>query len=441
MQSYSFFYLHIYTPYRNLHYLHTLVMKVLNKLRYLAVICVMFLLPSNSFSQWVNLYSENIKTMRTIVNNDWEKLPILHLNSDDYITISFDEMSHTYNRFTYHITHCDANWKPSDLYESDFIEGFNDMPVDDYENSINTTFEYTHYTFNIPNDDTSLKLSGNYLVEIIDEDGECVADAKFSVTEDYANIAASVSSNTDLDINGRHQQLTMSISHSGIRVLDQTKEILPYVIMNRDITNMISGFKPTHRSNNKMEYSHCKELIFNAGNEYRRFEIIDMYDYTQNVDRIDFHTPYYHATLLTDRPHIAYRHDNDHNGRYLVRSHNAGSSDIEADYLFVHFTLISNRLSGGNLYLRGDFSGNNITDNWKMSYNEEMKAYTITVLLKQGSYDYQYIWLPDNGKGSMTERTEGDCYETGNEYTILVYFRENGARYDRLIGFNTFVSR
>lgn len=396
---------------------------------------ILLILPLHIAAQWFKAYSPDIRSIQTTLNDDWLLPPIMTLGSDDYLTISFDAMSHIYNRFTYHITHCNANWEPSDLYESDYIEGFNDMPIEDYENSINTTFEYTHYTFSLPNYDTSLKISGNYLLEIIDEDDNTVAEIRFAVTEDLAKVGLTVTPNTDKDINGRHQQLNMTINHSGLRVIDQTKEILPFVIMNGDINNAVSGFKPTHRSNGRMEYSHCEDLIFNAGNEYRRFEIIDMYDYTQNVDKIDFHSPYYHATLFTDYPHISYRYDYDHNGRYLVRDHNANNSNIEADYLFVHFTLSANRLQGGNLYLNGNFTGNNITDDWKMEYDETKKAYTTTALLKQGAYDYRYIWIADNEESSLTAKTEGDCYETKNEYTVMVYYKEVGSRYDRLVGF------
>jgi hypothetical protein len=183
-----------------------------------------------------------------------------------------------------------------------------------------------------------------------------------------------------------------------------------------------------------MEYLHCKELIFDAGNEYRRFEIIDMYDYTQNVDRISFQDPYYHATLFTDNPHITYRYDHDNNGRYLIRNHNSNNSDIESDYLYIDFTLSMSKQYSGDIYLRGDFSGNAVTDQWKMEYDDSKKAYTITALLKQGAYNYQYILVDSNTNSSLTAKTEGDCYETKNEYMVLVYYRETGSRYDRLVG-------
>ena len=205
-------------------------------------------------------------------------------------------------------------------------------------------------------------------------------------------------------------------------------------MMNRNICNTVSGFTPTYKSNGKMEYLHCKELIFDAGNEYRRFEIIDMYDYTQNVDRISFQNPYYHAVLFTDNPHIAYRYDHDNNGRYLIRDHNSNNSDIESDYLYIDFTLSMSKQYSGDIYLRGDFSGNAVTDQWKMEYDDSKKAYTITALLKQGAYNYQYILVDSNTNSSETAKTEGDCYETKNEYMVLVYYRETGSRYDRLVG-------
>ena len=112
-----------------------------------------------------------IHTLQTIVNDDWLHDDVITLGTDDWVTISFDHFTHDYHRFTYKIVHCNADWTPSDLFEVDYMDGFNDQPIEDYDNSLNTTMLYTHYRLDLPNDDIQFKASGNYRVEIyLDEE-------------------------------------------------------------------------------------------------------------------------------------------------------------------------------------------------------------------------------------------------------------------------------
>ncbi|MBR4792147.1 MAG: DUF5103 domain-containing protein [Bacteroidaceae bacterium] len=388
--------------------------------------------PMMLHAQWFGSSSDMLNTLRTISNGDWERIPMITLESDETIEFSFDEMSHEYHRFTYHITHCDAQWKPSNLIESEYMEGFNDQPIEDWENSLNTTFDYTHYALTLPNNDVTLKLSGNYRLSI-QEDGREVAWFRFLISENMHNLSATVSGNTDLDTHKSHQQLDMKVSLNGLNVTNPDREIYTVVMQNRRSDNAVINPKPTYNSGNMLTYEHCSDLIFPAGNEFRRFEIINMYDYFRNVDRVTFHDPYYHANLLEDTRHHAYTFDYDHNGRYLIRYNQASDSDTEADYLFVHFNLASEPMNGGSLYVSGHFNGGNTGRKWIMEYNSQTRRYEATILLKQGAYDYQYIWVPDGQTAGQTKPTEGDWYETKNEYLILLYYRQRGSRYDRLI--------
>lgn len=389
-------------------------------------------LPVMANAQWMGTLSEHINALRAISCADWERLPVITLGGDESIEFSFDEMSHRYHRFTYTVTHCDAQWNPSDLLESEYMEGFNDQPIDDWKNSLNTTFDYTHYTLTLPDDNVSFKLSGNYRLSIR-EDGREVAWFRFMVSEDKPNLSATVSGNTDIDTHKSHQQLNMTVSMNGLNVTDPDREIYTVVMQNRRFDNAVVSPSPTYNAGNRLTYEHCNELIFPAGNEFRRFEVVNVYDLNLNVDRIAFHDPYYHATLMQDQRHTAYSFDYDHNGRFLIRYNRADDSDTEADYLFVHFSLPGNQISGGHMYVSGQFSGGNLSGRYEMEYNTLSRAYETTLLLKQGAYDYQYLWVPDKETKGQTKPTEGDWYETRNEYDILLYYRQRGSRYDRLI--------
>jgi len=378
----------------------------------------------------------DIHTVQVTRNGEWNEPPMIILESDDRLEVSFDAMGHEFRRFTYSIEHCDAEWKKSNLFEHDYLEGFNDRPIDDYGNSIGTTVQYSHYAVTIPNDDISLKISGNYLMSIKEEsNGSNVAQVRFMVVEPIAGISAGVTGNTDIDTNRSHQQLSVNVNYGNLRVSDPNREIIVAVSQNSDDRSTRYLSRPTYISGKTLQYEHQKELIFPGGNEFRRFEIINMYDFTQGVDHLDYKEPYFHADLLQDNPAHGYRYDNDHNGRFFIRSYEAYDSSTEADYLYIHFTLKSSRQSGGDIYIDGSFTGEKLDNDNMLIYNPGRQCYEGQMLLKQGSYDFRYLWVPAGSQQPETERTEYDSFETENEYRILVYYRERGSRYDRLIGY------
>lgn len=399
------------------------------------IICLTIVLtatPSIAWGQWFGSMTDRINTLRMVVGNDWDKPPVVDMTAHETIEFSFDEMSHEYHRYTYHITHCDAQWKPSSILESDYLDGFNGQTIDDWQNSLNTTFDYTHYRLVIPNDDVRLKISGNYRLSVR-EDGKEVAYFRFCLSEGMHLIQAKVDGNTDIDTHESHQQVNLTVNYGGLAVRDPNKELHTVIMQNSRTDNAVVNPAPTYNAGNRLTYEHCRELIFPAGNEFRRFEVISRYDLNLNVDRISFHDPFYHATLLQDQRRHAYKFDYDHNGRYLIRYSQATDNDTEADYMFVHFSLSSERITGGKLYVSGRFNGGNLTSRYEMEYNSQEKAYQATVLLKMGAYDYHYLWVEDGESAGQTKPAEGDWYEARNDYLILLYYRQRGSRYDRLI--------
>ena len=100
----------------------------------------------------------------------------------------------------------------------------------------------------------------------------------------------------------------------------------------------------------------------------------------------------------------------------------------------MHFALDVPYREGGDYYLLGDLCNNLLTPLNRLDYDEEGGYYHTTQLLKLGLYNYMYVWVPSGGAEVVTYPVEGDFYNTENEYVIYVYYREFGARYDKLIG-------
>ena len=140
-------------------------------MRRLTLILIVLLLAVMPAAGFHKIYSPQVKSLQVVVNQNWQSLPVMKLNSADRLYVGFDELSHDYHRYICHIERCEADWTmATEMFESDWLNGFNDLIVDDYEHSINTTVPYTHYQFSLPNDQCHLKMSGNYRLHI-QEDG------------------------------------------------------------------------------------------------------------------------------------------------------------------------------------------------------------------------------------------------------------------------------
>jgi len=381
----------------------------------------------------------NIKTLQAGVQDEKYILPIIELNGTQKVEIRFDEMSHESHTFEYTVVHCNADWTPSDITTNEYLDGFTNGYITNFERSVNTNYLYTHYQFNLPNDDMYFKISGNYVV-IIYEDNEKdkpLAQACFSVVEPKVNIQAEVRGNTDIELSGRLQQLDFDVLLSGYYVRDPMTEIKTVVRQNNRIDNEQNKLTPNFVSESKLSYLNNKSLIFEGGNEYHAFDISSEYAAGRGVEKIEFINNHYDVLLIPDKIQgRKYVHDFDVNGRFLINHQEAFENvHTEADYMYVHFALpVSQPFFDGQLFLGGDFNYNFIDANTRLNFDNSSSMYYQTYLLKQGGYNYQYWFVPKGTAKVTVERVDGSFWETKNEYSIYVYHRAWGERFDRLVG-------
>lgn len=396
-------------------------------------------------AQRTEVHTPHIRTVQVIANNDYMAPAVIRLGENESVEISFDHLTHDYHRYQYILTHCNADWTPSDISETEYLDGFNDNPIEDYDISVNTTLPYTHYRLTLPNDQVQLKLSGNYRLTVYDDaegKDKPAFSACFRVLEKEVNVSAQVSSDTEIDRNKTHQQVSFSIQYKGYPIRNPQNEVIVHVLQDNRTDNWVTNLKPSYVGPDQLRYEHNRALIFPAGNEYRRFEMVSTRYASQGVESIRYHAPYYHVTLRPAEPRILnYSYDQDQNGRFVIRYDEAVNNNTEADYFFVHFSLLwENPLSEGDFYLQGAFTYDNFNEESRLKYNPETHAYEGNQLLKQGAYNYQYLYVAPGSRSGSTAQAEGNYYETENEYLILVYHRAFGERYDRLIGMQLVVN-
>ena len=288
------------------------------------------------------LLSKNIASLQVTAGNNWLSMPIINISDDTPINICFDDLTHVYHRYAYRLQHCEADWSPSEgIFDTDYCDGFADGDIiDSYAKSVNTNTIYTHYSLSIPNDRCRLKMSGNYRLAIYDDnDKDTILYAHFMVVDPAVKIAAEVSSNTDIDANATHQQVSGSVDFSGLRTSNPAKEITTIVMQNGVWSTARYNPKPQTVLTNKMIFSHNRELIFDGGNEYRKFELLDVERPSMGVESMYWDGANYCADLWTDEPRRNYIYDEDANGHFYIRNSDNVENDITSDYVNVRFTL------------------------------------------------------------------------------------------------------
>lgn len=393
-------------------------------------------------------YTDQIASLQVVAGTRWQEMPIIRLNGNEPINISFDWLSHSYQRLSYTVTHLEADFTTSDaVFTSDYLEGFESgLTIDDYQQSINTLQNYTHYRLQIPNDKCRLTMSGNYRVDITDDDngGKVLASVFFMVNEAKVTPTMAMTVNTDIDVRHSHQQIELAVDYTTLNATDVRRQVKGYVLQNRRWDNARTLPEASRVSPRQMEWTHCHDLIFDAGNEYHKFEILDIHRNSMNVENNVWDGNNWHTMLWADYNRPSYVYDETANGAFYIRNSDNIENDISSEYVLVHFTLQSPPLTH-RLFVNGEWTNDRFLPQYEMHYDKERKVYEGIVPLKYGYYSYQYLMLKDgeydeegtNNTAPSIPPTEGSFYETRNTYNALIYYRGTNDRADRLVGVAT----
>lgn len=398
------------------------------------------------------IYSDDIRSLQVMVDDNWLSPAVVSLDEmasgKKAVNISFDEMSHEYRRLIYHVERCEPDWKPStELFESDWLSGFNDNPIDDFTNSINTTFLYTNYRLQLPNDRCQLKMSGNYRVKVYDEDNpdDILLQADFMVVDNTARLYLSATTNTDIDVNKCHQQVSMKLDYGSLNVSNPQEQLITIVKQNNSDDNMRWNVAPNMTTANGLVWQHNRQLIFDGGNEYHKFEVLDLSHPTMGIDRISWNGTAFNVYPFTSEPRQNYSYDEGAKGSFCIRNSEYSESDYTCDYAWIHYTLHTGARIG-DIMIDGWWTTDNERKKYMMEYDDADASYHLTLLQKQGHYSYRFVSIkPDGSTG--TAESEGNFHETANTYQAYTYYRPTGGRswmlaaYTELTLFSTEPSR
>jgi hypothetical protein len=248
------------------------------------------------------------------------------------------------------------------------------------------------------------------------------------VTEQSMRLSLSSTPNTDIDTRVSHQQVTMALDYGNLPVTNPDTQIYAVVMQNHQQRNMRQGVKPNITTRNGLEWSHNRQLIFDAGNEYRKFEVLDVSHPTMGIDHITWDGENYQAYTFVDAPRPNYLYDEDANGAFCIRNSDYHEVSTTGQYVWVNYRLRVPRQ--GPIYISGRWTTATGADDYMLYYDPVNELYTASILQKQGYYNYQYTTADGQQLAS-----EGNYYQTENQYQALVYYKGTTDRTWRLSAF------
>ncbi|RYG53438.1 MAG: DUF5103 domain-containing protein [Chitinophagaceae bacterium] len=376
----------------------------------------------------------NIKSVSFIQSNQ-NTIPIFGLN--DGFTFQFDDLFGNEANYYYQIVHCDYDWKPSQLVKSEYLSGFDDLRIQTYTNSFNTLQLYSHYTLSIPNRQTQLRVSGNFMLKILNEDRDVVFSRKFILAEEMVSVPLQIKRSRTISTINMMQNLDFAIRSQNIIFQNPLRNVKVMLMQNGRFDNAITDVKPQYTIGNDLIYKYDVETQFWGGNEFLYFENKDVRAAGNNVAKISSSGSLYNTYLFPQaaRASQGYTYFPDENGNFFPLNINAENNLVESDYTWVYFSVSAPAYFGnGKMYVNGMFNNYARTPEYELEYNEKTASWEKAVIIKQGFTNYQYVLTNPNGTIDNANAIDGNFWQTENNYYVIVYYRENNSRYDRVIG-------
>ncbi len=392
-------------------------------------------------SNWV----EEVRTVTLYKNGVELEPPVLVLGGSDRLLLRFDILGAEADNYRYRIQHCDSKWQVDNMEPYEYINGFEEAPIENYNSSFTTLQPYVNYFQYIPAQYSQLLISGNYIVSVFPQDypDSILLTRRFCVTEGSVKADLVVGVPYDNADIMKRREVDVIVENNN----DYTGEMLPPMLnpafysvvvqQNGRIDNMrqlqFGGY-----DRGALCFKNHQENIFYCGNTFRYFDLSNIRTAMYNVWQINEYGGEWYALLkpLDDRSDKVFIAETTLNGGMKVNVWDRNNKMTEADYVYVNFSLpMEYPFLNGNIYVVGDLTQWHLDERSRMEYNMDMKAYTLRLHLKQGYYAYQLLFVPVGENQGQTAVLEGDHFEMDNTYTAYVYYRAYNDRYDRLVAY------
>ena len=382
-------------------------------------------------------YLTAIKTVQLYPLGQENVLPVIELHSDDQLTLTFDDLRGDVRNYYFSIEHCDANWSPSRLSPLEYAGGFNEDRILSYKTSINTLQPYTHYQVNFPSSNVSPKLAGNYLLKVYEDadKSRLVVTRRFYVLAPLMSVSPQLVPSFDVTKRSKNQKINLKVNTGGLTVNNPYQDIKILVMQNQrpDIQQWLTT--PLFVSNNELTYNDNNTLDFGGGNEFRYIDLRSLRLAAEQIAYITLDSMV-KVGLVPDKNYnnASYASVFDEDGAFYIRNLDKADADTESDYAWVTFTLEDGSVEGGSVHVVGSFNNYQLDESNSMTYDANQGKWQVTLPLKQGLYDYEYVYVGPSGQSNPTFFS-GNHFETNNTYQLLIYNRRQGTTWDELVGY------
>ena len=362
--------------------------------------------------------------------------PAYELGTKQGLQLSFDDLAYEWNNYSYRIFHCTKNWEKSDLLINQYLIGFKGNYLNNFAISVGTFVPYTHYSVKFPNEEAKPRVSGNFVIEIFqnDDPDDLIIRRRFIVYENLVIPSVSVSRAVDLENFSTQQQVRVSVNLADYPIQDYFMDLDLSILQNRRWNNSKNNLKPTFINDGILTYNFMGSESFDGGTEFHTFDTkrLNQVGLGVKTSRLDTCWEVY-LYEKKNRSISVYSFQNDINGRRFYNRADVGNPNLAADYCWVEFYFESRELDLP-VYVYGQLSDWELLPEFRLDYDKKRGAYSKKVLLKQGYYNYVFAHADQKG-GISTALTEGTHWQTRNDYTLIMYNRSMGLRYDRIIGY------
>jgi len=392
------------------------------------------------YEDWV--YVPNIKSIVLHESSFELSAPIIDFDSGEQLFLSFDDLDGDNKLYSFTLIHCDASWKPTDLLPQEYLPNAIEESIPTYTFSQGTQQRYTHYACSFLNNNLRINKTGNYLLKVYlaGAKDKPVFTRRVMVFSSKVSVKATIHQAAGADDYANKQEVDFSVLYTSDYNIPQLNDLKVVVQQNNRWDNAIYNMQPIYIKPNEFSYDYDDGTnTFDGGNEYRAAIFKNFKFVTGNTDRMYRDSMNnWQVDLLPDevKTFKRYFETQDMNGRFFITVEERDSSliDIVGEYARVHFKFpFEFPMTEGDFYLLGNLTGNHFTKENKMTFNYFTKNYEGDLYLKQGYYDFMYVFLPDGKTAAETNQIEGDHWETENDYTIYVYHKQLGTYYDQLI--------
>ena len=392
------------------------------------------------------VYDQNIQTVLLYPPSDQLLAPVIRLNSTDKLRLSFDDMSTESYQFKYTFVHCTEDWQTSDLDQMDYLDGFFEEDITQYEFSLNAIPPYIHYDLVFPERDMQIKLSGNYILKVYlnsSDDEDVIFTRRFFVVEPLVRVEVDIPYYPkNLEFVRKKQQIDFTLITPDLFSAEPEQRIRVTLQQNGRWDNIKENLKPTSVMMNQLNFNYSEGIVFEGGNQFRNFDMKSYNYQSMYIKEILSDPDGYVVILHTDQPRAnkPYSVIEDIAGRKLIKARNDQDTRTEGEYAWVEFWLNQPRIKDADIYILGALNSWQLDDLSKLRYDSRYNMYKGRLYLKQGYYNYLYVVVPKGETRGSVSVIEGDHWETKNQYSVYVYYRERVPEYDRLIGYSTFNS-